>query len=56
MRSFIASGVPLVYGTYLYTDFPTYNGADVPYIGSGVYLINQKTGAPRRSLHADHRV
>lgn len=46
MRSFIASGVPLVYGTYLYTDFPTYSGADVPYIGSGIYLINTKTGAP----------
>jgi hypothetical protein len=46
MRSFIASGVPLIYGTYLYTDFPTYNGADVPYVGSGIYLINQKTGGP----------
>jgi hypothetical protein len=45
MRSFIASGVPLVYGTYLYTDFPTYNGADVPYVGSGIYLINKTTGA-----------
>jgi hypothetical protein len=46
MRSFIASGVPLVYGTSLYTDFPTYDGADVPYIGSGIYLINKTTGAP----------
>jgi Papain family cysteine protease len=46
VRSFIASGVPLVYGTYLYTDFPTYDGADVPYIGSGVFLINQETEAP----------
>jgi hypothetical protein len=46
MRSFIASGVPLVYGTYLYTDFPTYNGADVPYVGSGIYRINTNTGKP----------
>jgi hypothetical protein len=46
MRSFIASGVPLVYGAYLYTDFPTYNGADVPYIGSGIYRINTNTGKP----------
>ena len=35
----------LVYGTYLYTDFPTYNGAATPYIGSGIYLVNKNTGA-----------
>jgi hypothetical protein len=44
MRAFIASGIPLAYGTYLYTDFPTYNGAITPYIGSGIYLVNKNTG------------
>lgn len=45
MRSIIASGVPLAYGTYLYTDFPSYDGAVTPYVGSGVYLVNKNTGA-----------
>jgi len=44
MRSVIASGVPLVYGTSLYTDFPSYKGAVTPYVGSGIYLVNQTTG------------
>lgn len=45
MRQVIASGVPLAYGTYLYTDFPSYDGSVTPYIGSGIYLINKNTGA-----------
>lgn len=45
MRSVIASGVPLAYGTYLYTDFPGYDGAVTPYVGSGIYLVNKNTGA-----------
>ena len=45
VRSLIAAGIPLVYGTYLYTDFPTYNGAATPYIGSGIYLVNKNTAA-----------
>ena len=44
IRAVIASGVPLAYGCYLYSDFPTYNGSPIPYVGSGVWLLNKTTG------------
>jgi hypothetical protein len=43
MRSVIASGVPLAYGTWLYTDFPDYDGTPSPYVGNCKWLINKKT-------------
>jgi hypothetical protein len=43
MRRVIASGIPLVYGTRLYTDFAHYKGKHTPYIGSGIYSVNQTT-------------
>jgi C1A family cysteine protease len=46
MRTIISSGVPLAYGTSLYTDFPTYDGSQVPYFGNGQPLYNTKTGKP----------
>jgi Papain family cysteine protease len=44
LRAVIVSGVPLAYGTYLYTDFVPYNGTPSPYVGNGVWLYNKKTG------------
>ena len=44
MRTIIASGVPLAYGTRLYTDFPPYDGTPSPYVGNGVILKNKTTG------------
>lgn len=44
MRTVIASGLPLAYGTYLYTDFPGYDGTPSPYVGNGIWLYNKKTG------------
>jgi hypothetical protein len=42
IRSVIASGMPLAYGTYLYTDFPTYKGESIPtpYVGNQIWLTN----------------
>jgi hypothetical protein len=44
MQSVIALGVPLAYCTYLYTDFPGYDGTPSPYVGNGQWLINKNTG------------
>ena len=44
MRTIISSGVPLAYGTSLYTDFPKYDGSSVPYFGNGQLLYNKNTG------------
>lgn len=44
LRAVISTGTPIVYGTYLYTDFPTYAGTPSPYVGSGKWLYNKKTG------------
>ena len=44
LRAVISAGTPIVYGTGLYTDFPTYAGTPVPYVGSGEWLYNKKTG------------
>jgi hypothetical protein len=38
MQAVIASGVPLTYCTYLYSDFPDYRGNPNPYIGNGQWL------------------
>ncbi|AGB26929.1 cysteine protease (plasmid) [Mycobacterium sp. JS623] len=43
LRTVIASGMPLAYGTFLYTDFLSYNGSPDPYVGNGIWLINEKT-------------
>lgn len=44
LRTMISAGVPLVYGTSLYTDFPAYKGSPSPYVGNGKLLYNRKTG------------
>lgn len=44
MRGVIAGGTPIVYGTWLYTDFPPYAGSPSPYVGNGVWLYNKTTG------------
>jgi hypothetical protein len=44
VRTVISAGTPIVYGTGLYTDFPTYTGTPVPYVGNGQWLYNKKTG------------
>jgi hypothetical protein len=40
LRSVIASGMPIVYGTSLYTDFPHYRGKPDPYVGNGQLLYH----------------
>jgi C1A family cysteine protease len=35
-----------VYGTHLYTDFGTYDGTPVPYVGNGI--INKKPDGSKR--------
>ncbi|CQD20972.1 Papain family cysteine protease [Mycobacterium lentiflavum] len=35
LRTVIASGVPMAFGTSLYTDFPHYRGQPTPYVGNG---------------------
>lgn len=37
LRMVIASGVPVVFGANLYTDFSGYRGAHSPYVGSGKF-------------------
>lgn len=44
MRTVISGGTPIVYGTYLYTDFPKYAGSPSPYVGNGQWLYNKTTG------------
>jgi hypothetical protein len=46
MKAVLASGRALVYGTQLYTDFPTYHGDPDPYVGNGVILKNHRTQKP----------
>lgn len=46
VKQIIASGRALAYGTSLYTDFPHYDGTQVPYVGNGCILTNRKTGKP----------
>lgn len=38
LRTIITSGMPIIYGTYLYPDFPHYRGTPTPYIGNGRWL------------------
>jgi hypothetical protein len=35
LRTVIASGVPIAFGTSLYADFPHYRGKRSPYVGNG---------------------
>ena len=46
MRNLIWMNTTIVYGTSLYTDFSTYDGSPVPYVGNGIIAINKKTGKP----------
>jgi hypothetical protein len=39
LRTIIASGRPIVYGTSLYTDFSRFRGT-APYVGNGKWLVN----------------
>lgn len=38
LRAVIASGMPVVFGTYLYNDFPHYRGGQEPYVGNGQFM------------------
>lgn len=40
IKKVLASGYPVAYGTRLYTDFKTYDGKNVPYIGNGEIWMN----------------
>lgn len=44
MRTVISTGTPIVYGTRLYTDFPTYDDNPPTYVGNNCILHNKKTG------------
>lgn len=46
VKGIIASGRALAYGTSLYTDFGSYTGDPVPYVGNGTIRMNPKTGKP----------
>ncbi|MFZ0497493.1 MAG: hypothetical protein WBE80_06670 [Methylocella sp.] len=46
VRTRTAQGVPLAYGTSLYTDFPTYDGTPNPYKGNGDIKIDPTTNNP----------
>ena len=46
VRALIAQGIPLAYGTRLYTDFAKYDGTPSPYVGNGQIAMNPKTGKP----------
>jgi hypothetical protein len=46
VRGMIAQNVPLAYGTSLYTDFPTYAGSPVPYVGNDTILYKPGTTQP----------
>ena len=48
LRTVIASGQPIAFGTSLYTDFSRYRGGPSPYVGNGQFLKN-KSG--KRSGH-----
>ncbi|MGO9030666.1 C1 family peptidase [Mycobacterium sp.] len=41
LRTVIASGVPIAYGTSLYTDFARYHGSPSPYVGNGQWAQNR---------------
>ncbi len=43
IQQILAQGSAIAYGTSLYTDFPTYEGTPLPYLGNGKILINKKT-------------
>jgi hypothetical protein len=49
LRAIIASGMPIAYGTSLYTDFAHYRGTPAPYVGNGQWAQNRRTG--RRAGH-----
>jgi hypothetical protein len=50
MRTVIAAGTPIAYGTYLYTDFPPYKGSPSPYVGNGQWLYS-KTDPTKKVGH-----
>ena len=39
LRSVIAAGSPVAFGTHLYEDFKKYNGKPSPFVGGGKYLM-----------------
>jgi hypothetical protein len=41
LRTVLASGMPIAYGTSLYTDFAHYRGAPSPYVGNGQWAKNR---------------
>ena len=43
LRTVLASGMPIAYGTSLYTDFAHYRGAPSPYVGNGQWAKNRNS-------------
>lgn len=39
LYNLIALGIPIAYGCWLYTDFKTYAGSPVPYVGNGIWAV-----------------
>ncbi|WP_262491094.1 C1 family peptidase [Mycobacterium simiae] len=42
LRTVIASGAPIAFGTALYTDFARYRGAPSPYVGNKEFAMNKE--------------
>ncbi|WP_036365567.1 C1 family peptidase [Mycobacterium asiaticum] len=42
LRTVIAHGMPIAFGTYLYTDFPHYRGVPSVYVGNGNWMRNKE--------------
>ncbi|MCV7198017.1 C1 family peptidase [Mycobacterium angelicum] len=40
LRTVIAAGMPIAFGTYLYSDFPHYRGEPSPYVGNGQFMYH----------------
>jgi C1A family cysteine protease len=38
LRTVIANGMPIAFGTYLYSDFSRYRGTPSPYVGNGQWM------------------
>lgn len=46
IRRVICSGRPIAYGTRVYTDFGSYQGSPVPYVGNGIVKMNPRNQKP----------
>jgi hypothetical protein len=44
IQNLISQGIPITYGCWLYTEFGQYAGTPRPYVGTGVWATNPRTG------------